>query len=85
MNTDGPAISFLTSCCDLPQNEQYRTFSLEPPFFSGMGAPGKKSVDDSARHRAVQQRKNSPFRAADHNFVSGGAGYRFSMTWSIRP
>ena len=22
MNTDGPAISFFTSCCDLPQNEQ---------------------------------------------------------------
>jgi hypothetical protein len=22
MNTVGPAMSFLTSCCDLPQNEQ---------------------------------------------------------------
>jgi hypothetical protein len=37
MNTDGPAISFLTSCWLLPQNEQYRVFSLEEPFFSAMG------------------------------------------------
>src|SRR5438270_12967502 len=36
MNTDGPAMSFLTSCWLLPQNEQYRTFSLEEPFFSAM-------------------------------------------------
>ena len=37
MNTDGPAISFLTSCWLLPQKEQYKTFSLELPFFSAMG------------------------------------------------
>jgi hypothetical protein len=24
MKTVGPAISFLTSCCDLPQKEQYK-------------------------------------------------------------
>src|SRR5882757_1869848 len=30
MNTVGPAISLRTSCCDLPQNEQYRVF-LESP------------------------------------------------------
>src|SRR5512141_1568948 len=30
MNTEGPAISFLTSCWLLPQKEQYRSFSLEP-------------------------------------------------------
>src|SRR5271165_6846911 len=29
MNTDGPAISFLTSCWLLPQKEQYSSFSLE--------------------------------------------------------
>src|SRR5512134_4013779 len=29
MNTDGPAISFLTSCWLLPQNEQYSSFSPE--------------------------------------------------------
>jgi hypothetical protein len=29
MNTDGPAMSFRTSCCDLPQNEQYSSLSLE--------------------------------------------------------
>src|SRR3989338_1155190 len=32
MNTEGPAISFLTSCWLLPQKEQYRSFS--PPDFS---------------------------------------------------
>src|SRR4051794_20051449 len=26
MNTVGPAMSLRTSCCDLPQNEQYRVF-----------------------------------------------------------
>src|SRR5690242_14956341 len=37
MNTDGPAMSFFTSCWLLPQNEQYKTFSLEAPFLSAMG------------------------------------------------
>jgi hypothetical protein len=37
MNTLGPAISFFTSCWLLPQKEQYRTFSLEEPFFSAIG------------------------------------------------
>eukprot|EP00042_Codosiga_hollandica_P000209 m.923085 g.923085 ORF g.923085 m.923085 type:complete len:332 (+) comp106196_c0_seq1:724-1719(+) len=41
MKTDGPAISFLTSCWLLPQNEQYRTFSLEVPFLSAIGLLGK--------------------------------------------
>jgi hypothetical protein len=36
MKTEGPAMSFLTSCWLLPQNEQYRIFSLEEPFFSDM-------------------------------------------------
>jgi hypothetical protein len=48
-----------------------------------MDAPRKPSADDSARHWAVQALKNSPFRGADHNFVSGGispGGYRFSIT-----
>jgi hypothetical protein len=30
MNTVGPAISLRTSCCDFPQNEQYRVFLLSP-------------------------------------------------------
>ncbi|MFK9705515.1 hypothetical protein ACJEMZ_24955, partial [Escherichia coli] len=33
---------FLTSCWLLPQNEQYRTFSLELPFFSAMGLLGEE-------------------------------------------
>ena len=36
MNTDGPAISFLTSCWLFPQKEQYKTFSAEVPFLSAM-------------------------------------------------
>src|ERR1044071_9841378 len=32
MKTDGPAISFLTSCWLLPQNEQYSSFSPEELF-----------------------------------------------------
>jgi hypothetical protein len=30
MKTVGPAISFFTSCWDLPQNEQYSVFLLSP-------------------------------------------------------
>ena len=37
MNTEGPAMSFFTSCWLLPQKEQYRTFSPEAPFLSAMG------------------------------------------------
>jgi hypothetical protein len=36
MKTDGPAMSFFTSCWLLPQKEQYRTFSPEVPFLSAM-------------------------------------------------
>jgi hypothetical protein len=36
MNTDGPAMSFLTSCWLLPQNEQYNSFSLFEPFLSAI-------------------------------------------------
>src|SRR5687767_864520 len=32
MNTEGPAMSFLTSCWLLPQNEQYSSFSPEEVF-----------------------------------------------------
>src|SRR5438067_1959106 len=31
MNTVGPAMSFRTSCCDLPQNEQYSVLFESPP------------------------------------------------------
>src|SRR5215203_2474953 len=51
MNTDGPAISFLTSCWLLPQNEQYRSFSLEP-FWSDiflLRLPGRVAYGCSAR------------------------------------
>src|SRR5438874_5729982 len=37
MNTDGPAMSFLTSCWLLPQKEQYR--SLSPDALSAIHLP----------------------------------------------
>src|SRR5471030_2091957 len=37
MKTDGPAISFFTSCWLLPQNEQYSNFSPLEDFLSDMG------------------------------------------------
>jgi hypothetical protein len=36
MNTEGPAISFFTSCWLLPQNEQYSSFSPLEDFLSDM-------------------------------------------------
>src|SRR6478609_9725695 len=36
IKTDGPAISFLTSCWLLPQNEQYSSFSPLEDFLSDM-------------------------------------------------
>src|SRR5258706_10777894 len=39
MNTDGPAISFLTSCWLLPQKEQYSSFSPLDAFLSDMRDP----------------------------------------------
>jgi hypothetical protein len=38
MKTDGPAMSFFTSCWLLPQNEQYRSFSPLEDFLSDMGS-----------------------------------------------
>jgi acyl-CoA synthetase (AMP-forming)/AMP-acid ligase II len=38
MKTEGPAISFLTSCWLFPQNEQYKVLSLEFDFLSAMNA-----------------------------------------------
>src|SRR3954470_1937065 len=37
MKTDGPAMSFFTSCWLLPQNEQYSNFSPLEDFLSDMG------------------------------------------------
>src|SRR4051812_19654769 len=37
MKTEGPAMSFLTSCWLLPQKEQYRSFSPLDDFLSDMG------------------------------------------------
>jgi hypothetical protein len=37
MKTEGPAMSFFTSCWLLPQKEQYRSFSPLEDFLSDMG------------------------------------------------
>src|SRR3981081_1798929 len=55
MKTVGPAMSLRTSCCDLPQNEQYRGFFESPDLLMRTpppeaGAP-HRSILDSPRGR----------------------------------
>ncbi len=55
MNTVGPAISFFTSCCDLPQNEQYSVFLLSPPevvLFIDTSKRPSASAPTGATHQA---------------------------------
>src|SRR5436190_3445195 len=68
MNTEGPAISFLTSCWLLPQKEQYRSFS--PPLFSVMRfprfpsfalSPVQLAADTAASTREVRTRSQIPY------------------------
>jgi hypothetical protein len=40
MKTVGPAISFLTSCWDLPQNEQYKVFFESLALLMAGSSPG---------------------------------------------
>src|ERR1051325_11026594 len=58
MKTDGPAISFLTSCWLLPQNEQYRSFSPEE-LFSDMDL-GVLPCRQYSIHQAVLYRVFGP-------------------------
>jgi hypothetical protein len=44
MNTDGPAISFLTSCWLLPQKEQNRFFSEVEPFLSAINVASESGI-----------------------------------------
>src|SRR5580658_7223006 len=50
MNTVGPAMSLRTSCCDLPQNEQYRVFFESPDLLMRTPPPdaGALGILDSA-------------------------------------
>src|SRR5512139_3857117 len=48
MNTVGPAMSFRTSCCDFPQNEQYRVFFESPDLL--MRAPEPSPPGRRGRH-----------------------------------
>jgi hypothetical protein len=60
MKTDGPAISFFTSCWLLPQKEQYRVFSLEEPFFSAMGGmPFQSLLNDNQIKTALSVAENA--------------------------
>src|SRR4051812_25707429 len=67
MKTEGPAMSFLTSCWLLPQNEQYRTFSLEEPFFSAMDRDFDVSTggceDDSSKEIGTFPWRKAPIPA----------------------
>src|SRR5688572_29746952 len=65
MNTEGPAMSFLTSCWLLPQNEQYKTFSLEAPFLSAMDVvgcwmSGRGSAHDRPTDKGAEAGKEQP-------------------------
>jgi len=61
MNTDGPAISFLTSCWLLPQKEQYKVFSPDEPFFSAMSdLPQLTGVNNDTK--AATQSQGTPMR-----------------------
>src|SRR5688572_33408945 len=51
MKTDGPAMSFLTSCWLLPQKEQYRSFSPLEDFLSDMGQVS--SIELQMENRSV--------------------------------
>jgi hypothetical protein len=87
MNTDGPAMSFFTSCWLLPQKEQYRTFSPEAPFLSAMGMHAVQARLVSAKdHSACPQ---GGFAAKCGLFpaqpVRGIAQPRFSNTLSMSP
>src|SRR6185437_11557661 len=57
MNTDGPAMSFLTSCWLLPQNEQYNSFSLFEPFLSAMDIRASGHSND--RHAVCRPKAGS--------------------------
>jgi hypothetical protein len=59
MNTDGPAMSFFTSCWLLPQNEQYSSFSPLEDFLSDMEKALEKGFYDltresKSRHESAQ-------------------------------
>src|SRR5271156_6911866 len=59
MKTVGPAMSLRTSCCDLPQNEQYRVFFESPDLLMRtpppeVGAPHREILDSPSRPRQGQ-------------------------------
>ena len=60
MNTDGPAMSFLTSCWLLPQKEQYRSFSLEEPFFSAMDVVKRRRPQGVRNHHSGKENATLP-------------------------
>ncbi|SPA24451.1 hypothetical protein CBM2637_A130050 [Cupriavidus taiwanensis] len=61
MNTDGPAISFLTSCWLLPQKEQYRSFSLDEPFLSAIGISHFCSAHTAGRQAPRRYASNASY------------------------
>src|SRR3954447_21715492 len=52
MNTVGPAMSLRTSCCDLPQNEQYRVFFESPDLLMRTPPPGNRGT--MGNHNSLQ-------------------------------
>jgi hypothetical protein len=54
MNTEGPAMSFLTSCWLLPQKEQYNSFSPLDDFFSDIELQRDELRLDDTRENPIR-------------------------------
>jgi hypothetical protein len=68
MKTDGPAISFFTSCWLLPQKEQYKFFSVTEPFLSAINdALWFYFPYDSERKTALSMKGGAVFKKQGRN------------------
>src|SRR5271166_1749765 len=73
MNTVGPAMSLRTSCCDFPQNEQYRVFFESADLLMPTPAP------DS---RGAKRLLYPPGAGGDKN---RDRSRFFTLSWRLRP
>jgi hypothetical protein len=68
MKTEGPAMSFFTSCWLLPQKEQYKFFSVTEPFLSAINdALWFYFPYDNERKTALSQNGGAVFKKQGRN------------------
>jgi hypothetical protein len=68
MKTEGPAMSFFTSCWLLPQKEQYKFFSVTEPFLSAINdALWFYFPNDNERKTALSQKGGAVFKKQGGN------------------